>query len=65
LKRSANTGVKKVNALLFSTLFLAESLSGLQWGGVGLTLVSIYLINQRSQLAEKVSNLITSANSKA
>ncbi|MEO1791870.1 MAG: DMT family transporter [Cyanobacteria bacterium J06629_19] len=62
---SALTFLTPVFALLFSTLFLAESLSGLQWGGVGLTLVSIYLINQRSQLAEKVSNLITSANSKA
>ncbi|MFM7326305.1 MAG: EamA family transporter, partial [Nodosilinea sp.] len=39
-----------VFALLFGNLFLAERLTALQWLGVGLTLVSIYLINQRQTL---------------
>ncbi len=48
---SALTFLTPVFALLFSTLLLSESLSTLQWSGVLLTLLSIYLINQRSQLA--------------
>ena len=44
---SALTFLTPVFALLFGNLFLAESLSPLQWLGVSLTLVSIYLINQR------------------
>lgn len=56
---SALTFLTPVFALLFSTLFLSESLSPLQWSGVLLTLLSIYLINQRAQLAEKLSNLIS------
>lgn len=55
---SALTFLTPVFALLFSTLFLAESLSTLQWVGVSLTLVSIYLINQRVQLAEKFARLL-------
>ncbi len=55
---SALTFLTPVFALLFSTLFLAESLSTLQWIGVGLTLVSIYLINQRVQLGQKVTQLL-------
>ena len=56
---SALTFLTPVFALLFSTLFLAESLSVLQWIGVSLTLVSIYMINQRSQLSEKFFNLFS------
>lgn len=48
---SALTFLTPVFALLFSTLLLSESLSTLQWSGVMLTLVSIYLINQRMQIA--------------
>jgi drug/metabolite transporter (DMT)-like permease len=42
--------------LLFGNLFLAEVLDPLQWLGVGLTLVSIYLINQREQLRQRFQN---------
>ena len=47
---SALTFLTPVFALLFGNLFLREILSPLQWGGVSLTLVSIYLINQRESL---------------
>ncbi|ASC72068.1 putative transporter [Halomicronema hongdechloris C2206] len=49
---SALTFLTPVFALLFSNLFLAEVLSWLQWTGVSLTLVSIYLINQRETLLQ-------------
>ncbi|MEO1396409.1 MAG: DMT family transporter [Cyanobacteria bacterium J06634_5] len=45
-----------VFALFFSSLFLRESLSMLQWGGVVLTLISVYLVNQREQIESSVSN---------
>lgn len=54
---SALTFLTPVFALLFSTAFLSESLSPLQWSGVLLTLLSIYLINQRIQLSAKISAL--------
>jgi hypothetical protein len=41
-----------VFALLLGNWFLSESLEPLQWAGVGLTLVSIYLINQRDRLSQ-------------
>jgi len=47
---SALTFLTPVFALLFGNLFLAERLTALQWLGVGLTLVSIYLMNQRQTL---------------
>jgi drug/metabolite transporter (DMT)-like permease len=50
---SALTFLTPVFALLFGNLFLAERLTALQWFGVGLTLVSIYLINQRQALAQR------------
>ncbi len=46
-----------VFALLFSSLFLAEQLTNFQWIGVSLTLVSVYLVNQRQQIAEAVGQL--------
>ncbi|MGB3671505.1 MAG: DMT family transporter [Phormidesmis sp.] len=46
-----------VFALLFSGLFLGESLTVLQWGGVVLTLISVYLVNQREQIEAAVANL--------
>ncbi|MUL35219.1 DMT family transporter [Gloeocapsopsis dulcis] len=47
---SSLTFLTPVFALLFGNLLLAEVLSPLQWIGVGLTLISIYLINQREVL---------------
>jgi drug/metabolite transporter (DMT)-like permease len=53
---SALTFLTPIFALLFSTLLLSESLSSLQWSGVMLTLFSIYLINQRIQIARWLSS---------
>jgi drug/metabolite transporter (DMT)-like permease len=50
------TFLTPVFALLFGNLLLSEQLSGLQWFGVCLTLVSIYLINQREMLSELFSS---------
>ncbi len=47
---SALTFLTPVFALSFGNLFLGENLSGLQWAGVMLTLISIYTINQREKL---------------
>ena len=55
---SSLTFLTPVFALLFGNLLLYEVLSPLQWVGVCLTLVSIYLINQRETLA-KVSESIS------
>lgn len=51
---SSLTFLTPVFALLFGNIFLSEVLSSIQWAGVGLTLVSIYLINQRDVLAAKL-----------
>lgn len=51
---SSLTFLTPVFALLFGNLFLSEVLSPIQWVGVGLTLASIYLINQRDVLTEKL-----------
>jgi drug/metabolite transporter (DMT)-like permease len=51
---SSLTFLTPVFALLFGNLFLSEVLTPVQWFGVGLTLVSIYLINQRDVLMQKV-----------
>ena len=48
---SSLTFLTPVFALTFGNLLLSEVLSPLQWSGVSLTLVSIYLINQREKLA--------------
>lgn len=50
---SSLTFLTPVFALVFGNLFLSEMLSPIQWAGVGLTLISIYLINQRDALAQK------------
>ena len=50
---SSLTFLTPIFALIFGHLLLDEVLSLLQWGGVGLTLISIYLINQREQLGRK------------
>ena len=49
---SALTFLTPVFALTFGNLLLNEQLSLLQWEGVGLTLVSIYLINQRKEISQ-------------
>ncbi|MFP4296392.1 MAG: DMT family transporter [Spirulinaceae cyanobacterium] len=49
---TALTFLTPVFALLFSHLLLSEVLSSLQWLGVSLTLVSIFLINQRDRISD-------------
>ncbi|NDJ25812.1 EamA family transporter [Nostoc sp. B(2019)] len=55
---SSLTFLTPIFALLFGNLFLSEVLSPLQWVGVGLTLISIYLINQRDTLSGQ-NNTVT------
>jgi drug/metabolite transporter (DMT)-like permease len=50
---SSLTFLTPVFALLFGNIFLSEVLSPLQWVGVFLTLISIYLINQRDTLGRQ------------
>ena len=50
---SALTFLTPIFALLFGTIILSEVLSTLQSAGVVLTIFSIYLINQREQIAAK------------
>lgn len=47
------TFLTPIFALLFGNLFLGEVLDSIQWFGVALTLVSIYLINQRERLLQQ------------
>jgi drug/metabolite transporter (DMT)-like permease len=54
---SSLTFLTPVFALLFGSLFLAESLDLLQWCGVSLTLVSILLINQRDYIWSKLTGI--------
>ncbi|NES18082.1 MAG: DMT family transporter [Symploca sp. SIO3E6] len=54
---SALTFLTPVFALLFGNLLLSEVLSPLQWIGVCMTLVSIYLINQREQITNKLKSI--------
>ena len=51
---SSLTFLTPVFALVFGNLFLSEVLSSIQWVGVGFTLASIYLINQRDVLTTKM-----------
>ncbi|MEB3213562.1 MAG: DMT family transporter [Leptolyngbyaceae bacterium] len=53
----ALTFLTPVFALLFSNIFLSEQLTTVQWAGVGFTLVSIYLINQRELLMAKLQQI--------
>lgn len=55
---SALTFLTPVFALLFGNLFLSEVLSPLQWIGVSMTLVSIYLINQREIITQKLQSFM-------
>ena len=54
---SSLTFLTPIFALCFGNLFLGEFLSPLQWAGVGLTLVSIYLVNQREKLTAANTSL--------
>lgn len=56
---SALTFLTPVFALLFGHLLLSEQLSSLQWVGVSMTLVSIYLINQRENIGQQVQSLVS------
>lgn len=60
---SSLTFLTPVFALLFGNLFLGELLSPLQWVGVGLTLISIYLVNQRENLTAAKNSLAEIASS--
>ncbi|NEQ14069.1 MAG: DMT family transporter, partial [Moorea sp. SIO3E2] len=51
---SSLTFLTPVFALLFGNLVLSEVLSSLQWTGVCLTLLSVYLVNQREQIATRI-----------
>jgi drug/metabolite transporter (DMT)-like permease len=51
-----------VFALLFSSLFLGERLTQFQWLGVAFTLISVYLVNQREQIAAWISASSAGAN---
>ncbi len=50
-----------VFALLFSNIFLNEQLTNFQWLGVSLTLISVYLVNQRLEIAERVLGIFSKA----
>lgn len=53
---SALTFLTPIFALLFGTIILGEVLSSIQSAGVLLTIISIYLINQREQIAAKFNS---------
>jgi len=57
---SSLTFLTPVFALLFGNLLLNETLTKLQWVGVGMTLVSIFLINQREKLSGKTQTEVSS-----
>lgn len=48
-----------VFALMFSFLTLGETLTTLQWVGVVLTLISVLFVNQRQEIEQWVSSLIS------
>ena len=55
---SALTFLTPVFALAFSTLLLSENLTLIQWVGVGFTLVSIYLVNQRHRITQMLVRIL-------
>ncbi len=59
---SSLTFLTPVFALIFGSLLLNEVLSPLQWIGVCLTLLSVYLINQRQALVIKNTRVIENGN---
>lgn len=59
---SALTFLTPVFALAFSTVLLSENLTMVQWSGVGFTLVSIYLVNQRDVITRAVIGILTGSS---
>lgn len=59
---SSLTFLTPVFALIFGHLFLAEVLTPIQWLGVMLTLISIYLINQRENIGGNQTTTIMDTN---
>ena len=55
---SALTFLTPVFALTFSTSLLSENLTTVQWTGVGFTLVSIYLVNQRDVITQALIDIL-------
>ena len=55
---SSLTFLTPVFALIFGYIFLSEVLTIIQWLGVFLTLISIYLINQREKIGVKNQKII-------
>lgn len=62
---SSLTFLTPVFALTFGNLLLSEKLSILQWIGVSLTLLSIYLINQREKISQYFQQVTASPNPKS
>lgn len=62
---SALTFLTPVFALLFGTILLSEVLSSLQSLGVCLTIISIYLINQRDKIAARFNSKDDTVEEKA
>ncbi|MEM8675593.1 MAG: DMT family transporter [Cyanobacteria bacterium P01_G01_bin.67] len=60
---SALTFLTPIFALLFGTILLSEVLSNLQSLGVCLTIVSIYLINQRDKIAAQFNHQAEASDS--
>jgi drug/metabolite transporter (DMT)-like permease len=54
-----------VFALLFSSLLLGEQLTQLQWIGVVFTLISVYLVNQREEIAKWVASMTNRMSAEA
>ncbi|HAC65151.1 MAG TPA: EamA family transporter, partial [Cyanothece sp. UBA12306] len=59
---SSLTFLTPVFALTFGNLFLGEVLTPFQWFGVVLTLISIYLINQREIIGRKLQYFVSLNN---
>jgi len=59
---SSLTFLTPIFALLFSSFLLEEVLSPLQWAGVSLTIMSIYLINQRERIGEYFSKFFSTTS---
>jgi drug/metabolite transporter (DMT)-like permease len=59
---SSLTFLTPIFALIFGYIFLHEVLTTIQWFGVFLTLISIYLINQRENIGGNQKTIITDTN---
>lgn len=62
---SALTFLTPIFALLFGTILLSETLSSIQSLGVFLTVISIYLINQREKIARQFASKIKRSTAEA